>query len=264
MEEHVKHLVFFHIPKTGGSSMWHALAAKADLQGIPIVDLYYESIIKYSDSSKTIEAISDRQRLLRARTCLIHHHAEVKIQNYFDAPPYYATIVRDPFDRFLSHITFLSTKLRSGQMRKEAILGLGDPVEILRVLADPSITTHSLIDICSRSDYYQNYFRNWFGKLLLGRNGLGGDEDIKDVYDQCFPEYVRSAFKNISCFTDLNKSFDEITKSFELTFGHVTLGHMLKVPKECISESVRMKFISYFKKDYAFLQELGFRYKICY
>jgi len=264
MEQNVKHLVCFHIPKTGGSSVWHALAAKADLQGIPIVDLFYESIIKFSDSSKTIEAITDRQGLLRARTCLIHHHAEIKIQNYFDTPPYYATIVRDPFDRFLSHITFLSTKLRSGQMRKEEILGLGDPVEILRVLADPSIATHSLIDICSRSDYYQNYFRNWFGKLLLGRNGLGGDEDIKDVYDQRFPEHVRSAFKKISCFTDLNKSFDEIAKSFELTFGHVTLGHMLKVPKERISESVRLKFNSYFKKDYAFLQELGFRYKICY
>jgi len=242
--------------------MWHALAAKADLQGIPIVDLYYESIINYSDSSKTLKVISDRQRFLRTRTCLLHHHSEVKIQNYFDTPPVYATIVRDPFDRFLSHITYLSTLLRSGQIRKEEMLGLGDPVEIQRILADPSIATHSLIDICSRSDYYQNYFRNWFGKLLLGRNGFGGDEDIKDVYDQRFPEYVRSVFKNISCFTDLNKSFDEIAKAFELTYGHVTLGHLLKISKEPISESVRSKTISYFEKDYIFLQELGFRYKI--
>jgi hypothetical protein len=261
MDKSVKHLVFYHIPKTGGSSMWHALATKADLQGIPVVDLFYESIIKLSDSSKTLEAISDRQKLLRSRTCLIHHHTEIKIQNYFDAPPHYATIVRDPFDRFLSHLSFLSKKLRSGQMRKEEIIGLGDPVEMLGVIADPLMDIHSLIDICSGSDYYQNYFRNWFGSLLLGRNGFGGDEEIKDIYDPRFPAYVRSAFKNISSFTDLYMAFDEIANSFELTSGHVTLGHMLKSSKEHISENVRFKYSSCFEKDYSFLEEIGFRFK---
>jgi hypothetical protein len=257
-KRNVKHLVFYHIPKTGGSSVWHALAASAALQQIDIIDLYHESIVKFFDSSKTIEAISDRQKLLRKHTCLIHHHMEIKIQNYFDSPPLYATIVRDPFDRFLSHLNFFMKKRRSPGSEKEVLL---DPVEMLKVIDDPSIDYNSLIDICSRSDYYQNYFRNWFGKLLLGRNGLGGDEDIKDVYDPRFPAYVRTAFKKISCFTDLNKAFSEIATSFGFSHKNVTLGHLLKSSKDQAFENVHFKYASRFEKDYSFLEEIGFRYK---
>jgi len=258
-KKNVKHLVFYHIPKTGGSSVWNALAANAALQQIKVVDLYHESIIKFSDSSKTLEAISDRQRLLRKQTCLIHHHMEIKIENYFDSPPLYATIVRDPFDRFLSHLNFFLKKRRSPGSEKEVLL---DPVEMLKAIDDPSIDINSLIDICSRSDYYQNYFRNWFGKLLLGRNGLGGDEDIPDVYDPRFPAYVRKAFINISCFTDISKAFSEIAISFGLPHDNTPLGHLLESSKDHVSEKVRSKYVSRFEKDYSFLKDLGFRYKM--
>jgi hypothetical protein len=259
MEKSAKHFVFYHIPKTGGSSVWHALAAEADLQAIPIIDLYHEAKVKFSDSSKTLETISDRQRLLRQRTCLIHHHMEIKIQNYFDSPPLYATIVRDPFDRFLSHLNFFSKERRSLGSGGNVML---DPVEMLKVIDDRSKDTYSLIDICSGSDYYQNYFRIWFGKLLLGRNGFGGDEDIKDVHDPCFPAYVRKVFKNISCFTDLSKALSEIASSFGLPHGNVKLGHMLKAAKDHVPENARLKYISRFEKDYRFLEEIGFRYKM--
>ena len=162
MNEIVKHLVFFHIPRTGGSSVWHALAEKAELQGIPIIDLYHEAVVKFSDPSKTIEAISDRQRFLRRTTCLIHHHTSTKIQNYFDNQPLYATVVRDPFDRFISDIKHLSAHKRSSKA------GAIEELELMRDMADPSVDTRSLIDIYSRTDYFQNYYRNWFGSLLLG------------------------------------------------------------------------------------------------
>jgi hypothetical protein len=252
-------LLLIHIPKTGGSSVWHALAAEADLQSIPIIDLHHEAKVKFFDSSKTLEAISDRQRLLRERTCLIHHHVEIKIQNYFDSPPLYATIVRDPFDRFLSHLNFFSKKRRSPGSEGDVLL---DPMEMLKVIDDPSKDIYSLIDICSGSEYYQNYFRNWFGKLLLGRNGFGGDEDIKDVHDPRFPAYVRKAFKNISCFTDLSKALSEIASSFGLPHGNFKLGHMLKTSKDHLPENARFKYSSRFEKDYCFLEEIGFRYKM--
>jgi hypothetical protein len=239
--------------------VWHALAAEADLQSIPIIDLHHEAKVKFFDSSKTLEAISDRQRLLRERTCLIHHYVEIKIQNYFDSPPLYATIVRDPFDRFLSHLNFFSKKRRSPGSEGNVLL---DPMEMLKVIDDPSKDIYSLIDICSGSDYYQNYFRNWFGKLLLGRNGFGGDEDIQDVHDPSFPTYVRKVFKNISCFTDLSKALSEIASSFGLPHGNVELGHMLKTSKDHLPENARFKYSSRFEKDYRFLEEIGFRYKM--
>jgi hypothetical protein len=257
--KNAKHLVFCHIPRTGGSSVWHALADKAALQQISIIDLYDDAAVKFSDSSKTLEAISDRQRLLRQRTCLIHHHTEIKIQNYFDKPPLYATIVRDPFDRFISDIKHLSEYMRSQNTSKAIAVG---ELEFMRDMANPSIDIHSLIDIYSRSNYFQNYYRNWFGSLLLGRNGLGGDEDIKDVYDLSFSAYVRSAFKNISCYTDLNKALHALAKSFEIPLDNVQLGHLNKTPKTHPFENMRTKYAFRFEKDYRFLEEIGFRYKM--
>jgi len=257
-KKNVKHLVFYHIPRTGGSSVWHALAANAVLQQIKVVDLYHESKIYFSDSSKTLDAISDRQRLLRKQTCLIHHHTEIKIQNYFDNPPLYATIVRDPFDRFISDIKHLSAYMRSQNFSKAKVV---EELGLMRDMANPSIDIHSLIDIYSRSDYFQNYYRNWFGKLLLGRNGLGGNEVIKDVYDPRFPAYVRRAFKNISCFTDLNKSLRAIAHSFEIPLNHSQLGHLNKTPKKQTFEIIHSRYALRFEKDYSFLKDLGFHYK---
>jgi len=255
----VKHLVFFHIPRTGGSSVWHALADKAALHQISIIDLYDDAAVKFSDSSKTLEAISDRQRLIRQKTCLIHHHTETKIQNYFDNPPQYATIVRDPFDRFISDIKHLSAFMRSQNPSKARV---GGELDLMDDMANPSIDFHSLIEIYSRSNYFQNYYRNWFSSLLLGRNGLGGDEDIKDAYDSRFPACVRSVFKNISCFTDLNKALHAIANSFEIPLGHVQLGHLNKTPKTHSFENMRTKYAFRFEKDYRFLEEIGFRYKM--
>jgi hypothetical protein len=96
----------------------------------------------------------------------------------------------------------------------------------------------------------------------LGRNGFGGDEDIQDVHDQRFPAYVRKVFKNISCFTDLRKALSEIASSFGLPNGSVKLGHMLKTSKDHLPENARFKYSSPFEKDYRFLEEIGFRYKM--
>jgi hypothetical protein len=259
MDEIVKHLVFFHIPRTGGSSVWHALAAIADLQGIPIVDLYHEALVKFSDSSKTLEAVSDRQKLLRARTCLIHHHTEIKIQNYFDNQPLYATIVRDPFKRFVSDIKHLSAIMRSGNQSKEKLL---NNLDFMCHLGNHSLDIHSLIDIYSKTDYFRNYYRNWFGSLLLGRNGFGDDEDIKDADDPLFAAFVLSAFKSISCFNDLNAALIATANSFGFPFDNVRLGHLNATSKQDAFNSMRSKYAHYFEKDYAFLESIGFRYKI--
>jgi hypothetical protein len=258
-KKNVKHLVFFHIPRTGGSSVWHALAAGASMHQISIIDLYHIGAVQFSNSSKTLEALNDWQRLLRKQTCLIHHHTEIKIQNYFDNPPLYATIVRDPFDRFISDIKHLSAYMRSQNRSKAIVIGES---ELMRDMANPSIDIHSLIDIYSRSDYFQNYYRNWFGKLLLGRNGFGGDEVIKDVYDARFPAYVRKAFINISCFTDLNKALHAIANSFGIPLDHVQLGHLNKTQRKHSTEEMRLKYGLRFEKDYSFLKDLGFHYKI--
>ena len=253
-----KHLVFFHIPRTGGSSIWHALAEIASLHQIPVIDLYHDALVKFSNSSKTVEAVSDIQKYLRKRPCLIHHHTDIKIQNYFDDPPNYATIVRDPFDRFLSDIIHLSTHLRSNPDTRAVV---GGDEEITRVISDASIDINEVIYICSRSDYYQNYFRNWFGKLLLGRNGYGGDEQIKDIYDPRFPAHVRDTFQNISCFTNLNKALSDIVTAFRFPQYQKSLGFINKTSKGNVLENIRYNFVSHFEKDYAFLAEIGFSYK---
>jgi hypothetical protein len=216
--------------------------------------LYHDAKIKYRNTSKTIDAINDIQKFIRKNTCLIHHHTDIKINNYFDETPSYATIVRDPYDRFISDITHLARHARSNP---DPSVIIGGDSEINRAISDPSIDIYSLIDICSSSASYQNFYRNWFGNLFLGRNGLGGDEYIKDIYDPLFPVYIRGVIKNISSFTNIETAFDDISKLFELPRNNEKLNNINKKLGDDKVENMRSKYLHLFEKDYNFLKKIG-------
>ncbi len=107
-----RHLVFFHIPRTGGSSIWHALAAAADVADVPIVDLFHLARQDYGCSDQAYSVLTERQQFVRERSTLIHLLTPHNIGYFFDAANVvYATVVRDPIDRFLSDMCHLREAL---------------------------------------------------------------------------------------------------------------------------------------------------------
>jgi hypothetical protein len=69
-----RHLVFYHIPRTGGSSIWHALAACAARAEVPIVDLFHQAREDYGSPEYVYNVLTERQKLLRNKYALIHLH----------------------------------------------------------------------------------------------------------------------------------------------------------------------------------------------
>ena len=107
-----RHLVFYHIPRTGGSSVWHALAACAAGAEVPIVDLFHQAREDYGSPEYVYNVLTERQKLLRNKSALIHLHTPHNISYFFEESNLlYATIVRDPVDRFISDVCHLRRAL---------------------------------------------------------------------------------------------------------------------------------------------------------
>lgn len=95
--------IFFHIPRTAGSSIWHGLAHLAAASNMDIIDIYHWSLKKYSDLSQSSNVLTAMQPLSNDRERIFHHHYPDYILNFIDEPVM-ATIVRDPVERFISDI----------------------------------------------------------------------------------------------------------------------------------------------------------------
>ena len=96
--------VFVHIPRTGGSNLWHS-AAHAFSVGpdpIPIVDLFHESLCRYDNIQSTARA-AEAFRLFNLPRCLVHHHTSFGIWRSLGHDLRYFTILRDPIERAISH-----------------------------------------------------------------------------------------------------------------------------------------------------------------
>ena len=95
--------LFLHIPRTGGSSIWFALARAAAASGVEIIDIYHLSVSRFGDPGHTMEVLRDTPGLHEQGERLFHHHS-------WDSPlgpipdPVIATVIRDPVDRMVSEI----------------------------------------------------------------------------------------------------------------------------------------------------------------
>ena len=253
-----RHIVFVHIPRTGGSSLWHSLAKIAADAGIPVADLYHDAKIKFSNTSRTQDAIADIQRFLRVHTTIIHHHTPTKIEAFFDQRPEYFTIIRDPVDRFVSEVHHVQLALRKGL---DSRTDTGWDPELVEMATRPEVALNELLDAASQRPYFTSYYCSWLECLLLGRDGNNNESQIKYHNDRRFASYVKEVFVHIADFSDMEKSLAETARALKLPAPKSPVGYINNIQPLRDKNLNRQKFASAFVSDYRFLADLGFNFE---
>ena len=80
-------IIFFHIPRTAGSSIWHSLANSFnEIESLGILDTYNESFIRYACFNHEEEILKEFLELDHKGNFLIHVHDKIKFSdlNYVD------------------------------------------------------------------------------------------------------------------------------------------------------------------------------------
>lgn len=104
--------VFCHIPRTGGSSIWHQLA-KLSGNGLNIHDLFYETGQRYGGDLNFTRTVlgEDCSKLAIPMDyrLVVLHHIHIPIGDLFQVRhPVYFTYVRYPLSRFISDLRWNS------------------------------------------------------------------------------------------------------------------------------------------------------------
>jgi hypothetical protein len=203
-------VVFFHLPRTGGSTVWHTSSHLAAQHGVPVTDLYHKSQVLRGSPHHPLDTLRDIKASLGGAppAGLIHHHS---FQNLTaELPPdehHYATILRDPVDRFVSEMFHLRGLMRQDKdLRAEIIASIApEGAEFLAALLDESAPPDKLVLIAAEQPYYQNYYLNAFWQFLFG--DPAGPQDPPLMPEWVIPALayaVRSRFCLIGRFPDMH------------------------------------------------------------
>lgn len=108
---HHRPLVFMHIPKTGGMSLFTAFTA---LWGTAIADLYDVSA---RNAGLAVKAIADHSKVLYCG------HYAYGLHGWFDRPVYYAAVLREPITRLVSLYHYCQPMLNHYRKRLQQVGG---------------------------------------------------------------------------------------------------------------------------------------------
>jgi hypothetical protein len=262
-----RHMVFFHLLRTGGSSTWSALVAAAGRAGLPVCDLYHQSRQEYGDNLAIHATMYDFQRFVRKHDCLIHHHIPHCLAPYFDEPICYTTILRDPVDRFISEVNHVRHLLNGevdtlhmqGRITPyEEILGLGWTKELLDMAADESIEFSKVLLTAADHPHFCRYYSGWFNRLL-------NVELSKQTYESALAstispatlaEQIRGEFAYIGSFKTLEESIRDIATRYGLT-GVGTSEWLNNRMSGNILPELRASLKPAFAEDYELIKALG-------
>jgi hypothetical protein len=262
-----RHLIFFHLLRTGGSSAWKALGEAAARQGLPVCDLYHQARLVYGNNTAIHPAMYDFQQFVRGHDCLIHHHIPYCLGPYFDSSISYSTIIRDPVDRFISEVNHVRHILtgdmdsihKGGHLSPaEEVRGLGWPQDLIDTTMDTSVDFSEVLSRAAQYPHFSRYYMVWFNRLL--------NEDVsKKPYDnslvdqidtQALAGQIRAAFNYIGSFKKLAHSIQDIAGCYGLT-GVDTTQWINKRGSDMVASELRSSLKPAFAGDYELIQALS-------
>lgn len=111
--------IFCHIPRTGGSSIWHQLA-KFSGNGLNTYDLFFETGQRYGGNlnfTRTVLSEDCNKLAIPMDYRLVaHHHIHIRIGDLFqERAPVYFTYIRDPLSRFISDLRWNAQLFNEGK-----------------------------------------------------------------------------------------------------------------------------------------------------
>jgi hypothetical protein len=262
----MKQGIFVHVPRTAGSSVWHGLAHAAPRYKIGVLDLYHESIQRYGAARRARQVLYETLSETGRRKYIFHHHTAENIGALFGKRrTVWATILRDPVDRYLSdvlHYKRLSARTRdlAGYLKSDLVEldvnHTGERSAMAESLPPDGSRIGEILDQATSESHFANYYVKFFWSLCMNVRRLGYPNSVTKV--RSLARTMRRRFAVIGAFDNLQNSYDEILKAFDMETESSRLGYFLmKGPdRPDIPTSIRDRLRRLFELDYLLLDEL--------
>jgi hypothetical protein len=257
--------VFVHVPRTAGSSVWHELAYQGADKGIGVFDIYHESIQRYGVPGCADRFLADALRQMEVPSCLFHHHSRDSLSTYFEGyDPVFATLLRDPVDRFISDVyhfrRFFRNAAAGGRLTDEITRSWS--AQFTACLLRDNVPVRQLLDCAARESCFQNFYLQFFATMCWNIprqdsvNSPAPRYSTREIRD--LAQAMRHRFQAIGWFGDLSRSFSEIQEAFTLEPSSAPLTKTINMgrDKPQVSASERSRFAAIFDDDYQLLDEL--------
>ena len=257
----LKNCVFIHLPRTGGSSIWHSLVATAAGQKRGICDIYHETRKAFGGPVKGAQLVTTLRQRIGDMPCLFHHHTDEAILDCFSpGESALATVLRDPVDRFVSEVFHSRGFLQSCTDRDfvayhERHWGRS----YVRALLDSRIKSKQLLDVAATVRFFHNYYTKYFSSLLGFRQSSDKlSTDLSGSYLRLLADAIRAQFDTIGLFEDLQSEYSNILTAFELGDGSERLDRTINMAanRRRLPASDQRRYRRHFRSDYALLNML--------
>ncbi|HEY4233808.1 MAG TPA: hypothetical protein VGM76_10300 [Lacipirellulaceae bacterium] len=263
-----RHLVFYHIPRTGGSSIWHALAASAACAEFPIVDLYHLAQKDYGSYEFTYNVLTERQKSLSNVTSLIHLHTPHNISYFLnEIDIVYATIVRDPIDRFISDVCHLHRAWPNiAEVLKRNLIrdAHWQPV-FADAMLRRDIPIEAILDMAAQEPFFRYYYYHHFYGLLCQRllPSLAFPVPESAAAIREVASLTQERFGYIGRYPQVGDSYHDIADLFKLPHdrGAEFTNHINRLDSHMLMPDRRERFGEAFRKSYDLLSHLGITFE---
>lgn len=242
-------LMFFHIPRTGGSTAWHSLAGVAARQSKIVADLYHRSREITGHPFAPQEAIQYfHDYLKQADLCfdhdvIYHHHTYQHDPYLLDSDQVQrVALIRDPVTRLVSEAFHMRRFLVSDHANIAAGQPPSQEYEFHRKLYSEDLFNELIADdvdpdalVLSFARHHANYYLSYFLNFLHPEPAQGVCDEAGAIG---LAREVRQAFLWIGQFPDLGEFIQacgllaDLDISIEQDMQHIANGSVVPGLKE--------------------------------
>ena len=196
------------------------------------------------------------------KPCLFHHHTTEPIRASFDdSATIYATVLRDPVDRYVSLVHHISNFLLSPETPPAYAAYYAElcGVEFCRALARPQVRMDELLEAAAAQPFFSNYYTTLFRSLCQDRVQIESPPDSSSSDLQTLAAGTRNMFTEIGWFSDLDMAFARIVRAYGI--GHAGKRMQVAINRSArrrpLSTLERLRYERVLETEYAFVEQLG-------
>jgi hypothetical protein len=229
-----------------------------------VFDIYHESIQRYGNPGCLDRFLPDALHQIDVPDCFFHHHSRDSIFEYFDSyEAVFATLLRDPVDRFVSDVFHFRRFFRNGADRR-LVDGIAKSwsAEFGASLREADVPVDEVLRLAIREPSFRNFYVQFFAGLCWGESARGLPVADTSIWSARaigkLAADMRRRFQVIGWFGNLHCSLAEIQEAFGLPSGGPPLTNRINIghDRPGIRPSDRSHFAAAFDADYRLLDEL--------